>query len=136
MKLIVAGGRDFDDYALVYRLLDKLLLEEPELEIISGLAKGADTIGKDWADLYEVKCHKFPADWDNIDVPGAVIKYHPSGKPYNAAAGNARNRQMAEFGDALLAFWSIPASKGTGHMIDLAYERGLRVAIVRYKVTP
>ena len=39
---------------------------------------------------------------------------------------------MAEYGDALIAFWD-GKSKGTLHMINLAKERNLKVKIVIYE---
>jgi len=44
MKLVVAGGRKFKDNARVCHILNKIHTEHPDLEIVSGLAKGPDTL--------------------------------------------------------------------------------------------
>ena len=51
--------------------------------------------------------------------------------PVKGIAGYLRNKQMAEYADALIAFWD-GESKGTKHMIDLAKKNGLKVRIVNY----
>jgi len=103
----------------------------PDLEIVSGLAKGPDTFGKDWADENGVYCHEYPANWDDLKVPGAVIKYNRSNKPYNAVAGHQRNAAMSDIATAVLVFWD-GASTGTKNMIQRARKKELPVAIVRY----
>ncbi len=118
MKLVVAGGRKFNDKARVFRLLNKIHAEHPDLEIVSGLAKGPDTFGKEWAEANGVKCYEFPAKWKVNGV-------------FDRSAGYKRNREMAEFSDAVLLFWD-GVSKGTGHMRDLGLEFNLPVAIAYY----
>ena len=43
-KVIVAGGRDFTDYALLSSILQHLLSGKCDVEIVSGVAKGADSL--------------------------------------------------------------------------------------------
>lgn len=97
-KLIIAGGRDFDDYTLLKKALSKL--PKPD-EIICGKARGADTLGEDYAMDQEITIVKFPADWDR----------------YGKAAGHIRNRRMADYADILLVFWD-GKSTGTKSMIE------------------
>jgi hypothetical protein len=108
MKLIIAGSRSIKflnpewfentlfNFKTHYREID---------EVVSGKAPGVDTLGEVFAEKYLLKVAPFPADWNNLDVPGVVIKYNKFGKPYNAVAGHIRNRQMAEYADALLLIW-------------------------------
>jgi hypothetical protein len=120
-KLIVAGGRDFDDYDLLSRQLDKIRQSvwsnflADDLEVVSGTARGADKLGERWAERSHVKIKRFPADWDR----------------YGKRAGYLRNEKMAKYADTLLAAWD-GESKGTGHMINLAKDNGLGVLIIRY----
>lgn len=118
-KLIVAGGRDFDDYKLMSSKLEKIRKAvwdtADDLEIVCGKARGADTLGEEWAKENHVGVAYFPADWDK----------------YGKSAGYRRNEQMAKYGDALLAFWD-GASKGTGHMINLAKKYEIPVMVVKY----
>lgn len=117
MKVIVAGSRDFDEKNRIWRLLDRLYDKYPDLEIVSGLARGPDTIGKHWAEFNNVPVHEFPANWNK----------------YGKAAGYRRNEQMAQFADALMAFWD-GSSRGTMHMINLAKEYNLKVAVFKPKL--
>jgi len=115
MKIIIAGGRNFRDYDKLRESCDNILVNQKEVEIVSGTAAGADTLGERYAQEkgYEVK--KFPAQWDL----------------YGKSAGYKRNQQMAEYADGLIAFWD-GKSKGTKHMIDIANKMGLKVRVVRY----
>jgi len=115
MKVIIAGGRNFRDYDKLRESCDNILVNQKDVEIVSGTAAGADTLGERYAQEkgYEVK--KFPAQWDL----------------YGKSAGYKRNQQMAEYADGLIAFWD-GKSKGTKHMIDIANKMGLKVRVVRY----
>jgi ABC-type enterochelin transport system substrate-binding protein len=115
MKVIIAGGRNFRDYDKLRESCDNILVNQKEVEIVSGTAAGADTLGERYAQEkgYEVK--KFPAQWDL----------------YGKSAGYKRNQQMAEYADGLIAFWD-GNSKGTKHMIDIANKMGLKVRVIRY----
>jgi hypothetical protein len=127
MRLIVAGGRDFTDLKLFNKVIsDKLKFLKGKcyslkqnIEIVSGMATGADTLGKDFAYKWNLKLAKFPAEWDK----------------YGKSAGYKRNEQMAvyakEDNGVLLAFWD-GKSKGTKHMIDLANKHDLIVFVVNY----
>ena len=117
MKIIVAGSRGYTDKEKVFRILDVLYGLNPNIEIVSGLARGPDMFGKEWADKKGVKVHPFPADWNK----------------YGKRAGYLRNEQMAEFSDILIAFWD-GVSKGTQHMIKLAKKHGLKIKIYTDKL--
>ena len=118
-KVIIAGGRDFNDYALLKTKADELLsfkCRTHKIVIVSGKARGADSLGERYAAEkgYEVSAH--PADWDT----------------YGKAAGYRRNAEMAQEADALIAFWD-GKSRGTKHMIDLAEKQhGLVSRVVFY----
>jgi hypothetical protein len=115
MRLIVAGSRTFSNKEKVFKNLDNIYKHFPELEIVSGLAKGPDSFGKQWAAVNRVPCHEFPANWDK----------------YGKRAGFVRNEEMAHFGDAALIYWD-GKSPGSKSMIKLANEAGLKVAVVYY----
>lgn len=116
MKVIIAGGRDFNDYELLRTSCDKILSSvEGEIEIISGTAKGTDSLGIQYAKERGYKLKEFPADWD----------------AHGKAAGYIRNKQMAEYAEALIAFYD-GTSKGSGHMIELAKSAGLKIRVIKY----
>lgn len=117
-RVIIAGSRDFSDYALLCEKCDGLLCQKQgthQIIIISGTARGADTLGERYAQERGYAVEKFPADWEH------------AGK----FAGFIRNRQMADVADALIAFWD-GRSRGTANMIDIARQKPLLYRIVRF----
>ena len=120
MRTIVAGGRHFKDYGLVQCELEHFeeYNSSSELIVVSGGAKGADSLGEQWAKEEEREVVVFPAEWDK----------------YGKSAGYRRNVQMAEYAESLVAFWD-GKSKGTKHMIDIAIDKGLLVKVVKYAST-
>lgn len=115
MKVIIAGGRDFEDYNKLCQVCDYMLSKQSDIEIVSGTANGADTLGEKYAKEKGYPIAKFPADWNK----------------YGKSAGYKRNAKMAEYADALIAFWN-GKSKGTKHMIDLANKAKLKIKICYY----
>lgn len=63
-KVVVAGGRDFDDYGMLIDKLNHLLQNKSEIVIVSGAAKGADKLGENYAKARGLKVESFPADWE------------------------------------------------------------------------
>ncbi len=114
-KVIVAGSRTMRDYNLLRRKLDQLLSRQTDVEIVSGTANGADKLGERYAKDREYALKQFPADWEK----------------YGKRAGYLRNAQMADYADALVAFWDAE-SKGTMHMIELAKAKGLKIVVVKF----
>lgn len=115
IKVIIAGSRTFGDYGLLARVCDHMLQNQSEVEIVSGMAKGADKLGELYAEEkgYEVK--DFYAHWSQ----------------YGDAAGPIRNKEMAGYADALIAFWN-GSSRGTMHMIQIARSVGLKIKVCEY----
>lgn len=115
-KVIIAGGRDFNDYSRLCEHVTHLLRNQYKgIEVVSGGARGADSCGEQYAIEYNYPIKLFEAQWEE----------------YGKSAGYRRNVEMAEYADALIAFWD-GKSKGTKHMIDIAKEKGLKVRVVRY----
>jgi len=118
MKVIIAGSREFNDYNMLCITCDQILKNQDknQIEIVSGIAKGADLLGEKYANDRNYKLKKFPANWDL----------------YGKSAGYKRNTEMALYADALIAFWD-GKSKDTKHMIDLANQHHLKVKISNFK---
>lgn len=117
MKVIIAGGRDFNDYDRLVAVLDKVLrrVNKEKLVIISGGARGADSLGERYAKEKGYGLEVYPADWNK----------------HGKSAGYKRNTEMAEVAHALVAFWD-EKSRGTKHMIDIAERKELKVRVVNY----
>jgi len=119
MKLIIAGSRSLD-----LSLKDlKFILEDFKVpmmivtEIVSGAAKGIDSLGIEYAISEGIPYKEFHPEWENLDVPGAVIRTNSYGKKYNAKAGHDRNFQMAQYADRAVVIMN-RNSKGSLNMID------------------
>lgn len=118
-RIIIAGGRDFNDYEHLKLVMDsvhpKLREDGRKLIVVSGKARGADALGERWAIENNIPVEEFPADWAT----------------HGKSAGYKRNEQMAIHSDGLVAFWD-GKSRGTEHMINLAKKHGLKAMTIRY----
>lgn len=99
-------------------------------EVVSGTAKGVDSLGEKYASDNNIPCSRFKAEWNNIDVPGAIVKRNQYGS-YNVKAGLNRNEDMGDYADALIAVWD-GKSSGTRHMIN--YMKSLNKKVFVYKI--
>ncbi len=121
MKVIICGGRDFNDFDMLNKTCDAVLKNVPKfnLTIVCGKAHGADNLGDQYARINGYNVEYFTPDWDT------------NGK----AAGVMRNQQMADFCtadvDGCIAFWD-GQSKGTEDMIRRAALKGLKIRMKRY----
>lgn len=118
-RVIIAGSRTFcteEHYKRLQAQMDALICEfgMPD-EIVSGAARGADRLGERYAKENQIPIKSMPADWDT----------------YGKSAGYLRNKDMAEYGTCLVAFWD-GESKGTMHMIKLAGDKGLDVVLTTF----
>jgi hypothetical protein len=103
MKLAIVGSRTFNDYEMVKTALKDLAITE----IVSGGAKGADTLAEQYAAENNIPVKVFKPDWAK----------------YGRGAGPVRNKQIVEYADKVIAFWD-GESRGTKSSIDLAEKQG------------
>jgi len=123
ISLGIIGSRDFTDNKLFERSLKEFLSNlnngnngnKVIKEIISGGARGADTLAEKYAISNNIPIRIFYPDWDT----------------YGKKAGLIRNRQIVESSDYILAFWD-GQSSGTKSSIDIANELGKPIIIVNY----
>ena len=114
-KVIVAGGRDFNDYAMVEEKLNYLLSQKSDIEIVCGMARGADLLGFRYAKKNNLSIKQFPAKWAKDGLQ----------------AGYLRNLEMARYADACVCFWD-GKSKGTADMIRCARKHKLQLRVFKY----
>ena len=114
MKVIVCGDRNWTDYSKVY---DRIKQLPPDTIIISGCARGADTMGEWAADDLDLKIIRVPAKWSE----------------YGKAAGPLRNDQMIALKPGLvLAFHSdLSKSKGTADTVAKARAKGIPTEVIK-----
>lgn len=131
-RVIVAGGRDFNDYGLLKRKMDIILKNVTDkVVIVSGTASGADKLGERYAIEKGYTIDPYPADWTNMNVQPCVSKKRKDGAIYNALAGHNRNILMIKNSDVAVFFWD-EKSTGTKHCIENAKDHGLKIRIVKY----
>lgn len=100
LKLVIAGSRDLHPQIqdLRYLLLKEIIVPT---EIVSGTAKGVDTAGEKFAEYYDIKLTRFPADWNK----------------YGKSAGPIRNKEMAIYCDAAFVLINNNSS-GSRNMVE------------------
>jgi predicted Rossmann-fold nucleotide-binding protein len=110
MRLLVCGGRDFNDKERLRDAMNDVAQGQTDLVVIHGGARGADTLAGEIAREVHVKIITFHADWER------------NGK----RAGPIRNQQMLDEGrpDIVLA---MPGGAGTADMVRRARAAGVTV---------
>jgi hypothetical protein len=113
-QVIIAGDRDYLDRDHIKAEMNALWKEIGPFEVISGCARGVDTVSGNLAMDAGIPVHSYPAEWDK----------------YGKGAGPVRNRQMLNHpATHLLAFLS-PHSRGTINMVNQADRAGIEVKII------
>lgn len=116
MKVIIAGSRSIKDMALVEAAIAASGYHITE--VVSGGARGVDSLGEEWAILNKIKLGP------DFSVPDYEWKKNPH------TAGHKRNGRMAKYAEALIAIWD-GVSGGTANMIEQARAHGLLVFVYR-----
>ncbi len=112
LHVLVCGGRDYDDWHKVDRVLSSIHRRERINLIIHGAQRGADTLASEWAQKHGIRERAFPvtqADWDR----------------YGRAAGPMRNAKMLAEARPNLCI-SFPGGSGTADMTARAKLAGVR----------
>lgn len=127
-RVIVAGGRDFNDYNVLVKSLVSIFMEKKlatyEVEVVSGNADGADKLGESFAHsakAFGTTLKVMKADWDKL----------------GDSAGYIRNLEMALYARSSIngicvCFWD-GNSDGTKHMIDIAKKENLELYVFNYE---
>jgi len=119
MRLAIVGGRDFDDYTLLEVWVDSVMSmqfdREDKVSIISGGAKGVDSLGEQYANNHKL---------------GKVI-CKPNWDKYGKSAGFIRNQTIVDNCDMVLAFWD-GQSRGTADTIEKAKKAKKPTFIIYY----
>lgn len=110
LKTIIAGSRDINSYEEVCKAIQDsgFVIRE----VVSGKARGVDTLGERWAKENDVPIKDCYADWDKL------------GKK----AGPIRNQEMAEYAEALILIYD-GVSRGSSDMLERAKKKGLQIHV-------
>ncbi len=111
MRVLICGDRNWDSPDIIWTILDGLSLQDEEMVLVEGGAKGADFHALGWALDCGIKVDEFQADWNQ----------------HGRAAGPKRNQQMIETNpDIVIGFHDdILNSKGTQDMLKRAEKAGV-----------
>jgi len=120
MRVIIAGSRSLKDLRIVTAAMEEARREKAiaPTAVICGEARGADLLGKRWAQANGIDVISMPAEWDL----------------HGRAAGPIRNSQMADIADAVVAVWD-GQSAGTRDMIKKAQKKGIPCHIHYFEPT-
>jgi len=131
MNVLVFGGRKYNDWHKVWKVLDDLHHRYTISLIIHGNASGADSWGKQWAIRRGVEHtgSTFAADWSDISHPDALIKTGQHGT-YDARAGFRRNQRMIDENWIDLAVM-FPGNNGTKDMLQRVKMAGIKLMEVQ-----
>jgi hypothetical protein len=113
MRIGIIGSRGFNNYTLVKDVMSEYINNVDV--IVSGGAKGADTLGEIWAKEFNKETLIFLPDWNK----------------YGKRAGFIRNQDIVKNSDLIIAFWD-GHSKGTKSSIDLCSKFNIPIKIVNY----
>ena len=124
LRIIICGGRHFDDYRTLEVVVNKKLEEDgilpTEVEIVSGHCQGADVLGERYAKEYGCSLRVYPADWTK----------------YGRAAGPNRNKQMVDyivpFENRLVIAFVNENTHGTKNTISQAKKLSIPVIEIPY----
>ena len=114
MKVAVIGSRGFNDYELVVKTLSKMTITL----LVSGGAKGADSLGEQYAIENNIETKIFLPDWEK----------------HKRAAGMIRNTDIINESEVVVAFWD-GESKGTLDSINKAKKLNKKLIIINYELT-
>lgn len=116
MKIGVVGSRAFNDYRRLQEVLNKQCgFPTKKNTIISGGARGADSLAKRYAKAFKLSYEEFLPNWDK----------------YGRSAGFRRNQHIIDASEMIVAFWD-RKSRGTKDSIDKALAKGIPVLIVPF----
>jgi len=110
MRVAIVGSRSWTDLAAVQHVIETL---EPDDVVISGGARGVDTMAVEAARARGLAVEVYPADWDR----------------FGRSAGFRRNATIVERAERVVALWD-GLSRGTAHTIRLAKLAGKPVLVV------
>lgn len=112
MKVLVCGGRNFNDYD---RFLATMNSAKPPISsVVCGGAKGADTLAIGWARQNNINLSIYNADWEK----------------HGKAAGPIRNKEMLDKNPDIDLVIAFPGGSGTKDMIKRATESEIDILLV------
>jgi len=116
MKVAIIGSRTITDFKIFNEAFNKNISLQLFLmidTIVSGGAKGVDTLAAKFAKIYDFK----------------LVEFLPDYEQYGRSAPFIRNKQIIDECDGVFAFWD-GKSRGTQHAIKLAESQEKPVKLI------
>src|SRR6266704_483669 len=110
MRVIICGGRDFNDRKKVVKALTGL---HKDTVLVHGNCKGVDRLAADIWSHWEGRVEPHLADW----------------KKHGNAAGPIRNQEMVDAGAKFVI--AFPGGKGTADCVERAEKAGIQIRRVK-----
>lgn len=111
MRIIVCGSRGITGINYISKCME-YVEKFTDITIITGGARGVDTIALNIANDIGYNTEVYPADWNR----------------YGRSAGMIRNRRMLDTGcDLVVAIYDKVKTPGTSNMVDIAKLAGVPV---------
>jgi len=111
-KVLVCGGRYYEDRTTLYRILDEVDATYSITHLVHGGAKGADKLAGQWAAERGIMCLEVAAEWQK----------------HGNRAGPLRNAKMLLLEPGLVV--AFPGGAGTADMVRRAKVAGVLLLIV------
>lgn len=111
-KVLVCGGREFDDLTTLYSIMDGLHEMYNITEVIHGDARGADRLADQWAKERGIKVTAYAANWAK----------------HGKAAGPKRNNTMLKQKPHLVV--AFPGGTGTADMVKKSYRHRIKTIVL------
>ncbi len=112
----VVGSRSFANYEFLKEILDEhffLPIGDVLVKIISGGARGADALARQYSEERDLELIEFLPEWDKYSGKSAAI---------------VRNQKIVDHSDIIVAFWD-GESRGTRHTLRLAKKAGVSTRV-------
>ena len=115
MIVAIVGSRDFNDESYMERMVEEAVgIDNIDL-IVSGGAKGADSLAEELAVKHDIPTKIYPANWLR----------------YGKSAGMIRNKEIVRAADVVIAFWN-GQSPGTKMSIRECVQTGTQHFVYTY----
>jgi len=126
MIVIIAGTRTFSNREGVFRCIDRAF-PDPSIitEVVSGAARGVDTIGEQWAAKHGIPVRQFPAQWNSHGAQAGPIRNIEMAK-YACGWNEIEDYAISKVPAALVLVWD-GHSSGSGHMLRTAKRYALDI---------
>lgn len=113
MRYGIVGSRTFQDYDFLCSVLDpqRIFISS----IVSGGARGADSLGERWAN-------------ENDKI---ITVFRPDYERYGKKAPFVRNKLIVNSSDIIIAFWD-GKSTGTKHSLEYAESKGIKSVVYTF----